>query len=221
MPMMSITPARQTDRLLAASPVRPYGKSTFREEEPIRLSPGSAIFDSFDWGAPYRHAAETAAGWLRHSRQAQLMIRLSARKIKQNPSLSVIEEELRKVAGAVNGLLAFLEEAEPFLSPQLRFTIEQAMSHPAAVEYGLMLENGTWQIQLPDSGKNESSVQLLTGPQGWITCLHKALEEPLSARVLDLLRKDIPLLQPYSCYYNSMATYWPFPSSGMLLNRRL
>ncbi|WP_336776860.1 hypothetical protein [Paenibacillus sp. MMO-58] len=221
MQMMSIMPARQTDRLQAVSPVRPYGTSTFREEEPIRLPPGSALFDSFDWGVPYRHAAETAAGWLRHSRQAQLMIRLSARKIKLNPSLSVIEKELKKVAAAVNGLLAFLQEAEPFLNPQLKLSIEQAMSHPAAVEYGLRLVNGTWRIQLPDSCKNDSSVQLLTGPKGWITCLHKALEEPLSARVLDLLRKDMPLLQPYSCYYNSMATYWPFPTSGMLLNRRL
>lgn len=221
MPMLSITPARLADRLQAVSPVRPYGKSTFREEEPIRLPPGSALFDSFDWGIPYRHAAETAAGWLLHSRQAQLMIRLSARKIKQNPTLPVIEEELLKVTAAVNGLLAFLEEAEPFLHPRLKHSIEQAMSHPAAVEYGLMLVNGTWQIQLPDPCKVESSVQLLTGPRGWITSLHKALEEPLSARVLDLLRKDMPLLQPYSCYYNTMATYWPFPASGMLLNRRL
>ncbi|WP_336789500.1 hypothetical protein [Paenibacillus sp. MMO-177] len=221
MRMMSITPARRTDRLYAAAPVRPYGKSSFREEEPARLPPGSALFDSFDWGAPYRHAAQTAAGWLRHSRQAQLKIRLSARTIKQNPSLSVIEEELRKTAAAVNGLLAFLKEAEALLNPQLRSTLEQAMSHPAAVKYGLMLVNGTWQIQLPESCMNESSVQLLTGPKGWLACLHKALEEPLSAKVLDLLRKDIPLLQPYSCYYNSMATYWPFPSSGMLLNRRL
>ncbi|TCM88595.1 hypothetical protein EV294_11561 [Paenibacillus sp. BK033] len=222
MPMtISISPARRTDRLHPAAAVRPYGKSSFREEEPTRLPPGSALFDSFDWGAPYRHAAETAAGWLRLSRQAQLRIRLSARKIKQNPALPVIDEELQTVASTVNGLLAYFKEAEAFLSPQLRFSIEQAMSHSAAAEFGLLHENGTWQLQLPASCKNESSVQLLIGPKGWLTCLHKALEEPLSGRVLDLLRKDIPLLQPYSCYYNSMATYWPFPASGMLLNRRL
>ncbi|SFE39408.1 hypothetical protein SAMN05216378_2976 [Paenibacillus catalpae] len=221
MPISPLSPAKRTERLFVVSPIRPYGSNTFREEEPTRLPPGSALFDSFDWGATYRRAAETAASWLQHSRQAQLTFRLSAKQIKHNPSPAVIEEELQRIVSAVNGLHVLFKEDESLLKPQLWHGIEQAMAHPAASQLGLIGECGTWQLHLPDSARTEISIQQLTGPKGWITCLHKALEDPLSVSALDLLRKDIPLLQPYSCYYNSMTTYWPFPTSGMLLNRRL
>lgn len=222
MPITPLSHANRTERSFAVSPIRPYDSHSFREEEPTRLPPGPALWDSFDWGAPYRHAAETAAGWLQHSRQAQLAIRLSARRIKQNPSLSVIEEELQRIIAAVNGLRALFHEYEPFLKPQLWQNVAQAMAHPSSSLLGLTEEGEAWQLYLPESASGEEySVLHLVGPAGWITCLLKALEEPHSSRVLDLLRKDISLLQPYSCYYNSMTTYWPFPTSGMLLNRRL
>lgn len=222
MPITPLSPAGHAERLFAVSPIRPYGSHFFREEEPTRLPPGPALFDSFDWGAPYRLAAETAAGWLQHSRQAQLIIRHSARRIKQSSSPSSVEEELQRIVAAVNGLRARFHGYEPYLRPELWQVIEQAMAHPAAATFGLLDEERAWQLRaMPSSELGEPSIQLLLGPKGWITCLLKALEAPLSARALDLLRKDIPRLQPYSCYYNSMTTYWPFPVSGMLLNRRL
>jgi|GEM_PF-4236571 hypothetical protein len=221
MPITPLPLAKRTERLFSVSPVRPYGSNTFREVEPTRLPPGPALFDSFDWGAPYRYAAETAAAWLQHSRQAQLMIGLAARHMKQNPSKAVIEEELRHIVSTINGLHAAFMELEPFLKPQLWSDIEDAMAHPAANRFGLSGEGGAWQLHFTDSVRTDLSVQWLIGPTGWITCLLKALEDPLSTSALHLLRKDISLLQPYSCYYNSMTTYWPFPTSGMLLNRRL
>lgn len=217
-----LSPARRADRLYAVNPVRPYGSSPFREKEPTRLPPGTNLYDSFDWGAPYRQAAETTAGWLRHSRQAQLVVRYSARRIKHNSSPLSIEKELTPVIAAINELRIRFLEAERYLRPELWKSIEQAMAHPAAAAFVVRDDRGAWLLQdRNDYTFNESSVELLIGPKGWITCLLKALEEPQSVKVLDLLRNDIPRLQPYTCYYNTMATYWPFPVSGMLLHHRL
>ncbi|WP_284238238.1 hypothetical protein [Paenibacillus glycanilyticus] len=202
---MRMTPVSLTSRaekLYGISPVRPYGRPPFREEEPSRLPPEPSLYNSFDWGAPYRHAAETAARWLQYTRQAQQQIRASARRIKHDPSTDVMKEETDQVLSTVNELLHFFRNHEAVLKPQLHSAIDQAMHHPAL-------------------GQTNPSVQQLIGPTGWLTCLHKALEEPLSVKALDLLRQDIPLLQPYSCYYDTMTAYWPFPTSGMLLNRRL
>ncbi|MGO4109034.1 hypothetical protein [Paenibacillus sp. YAF4_2] len=221
---MYITPlsyAKRTERLSIVSPIRSYGSAPFREEEPTRLPPEPGFYDSFDWNLPYRKAAESAAEWLLHSRQAQLTIRTSSRLIKHNPSLVVLEELLQRVVATINGLHIRYKDLEAYLKPELWSAIEEAMQHSDAKQFGLTKESENWHIDFPNSFPVESSIPLLIGPRGWMTGLHKALEEPLSVKALDLLRGDIPLLQPYSCYYSSMKIYWPFPTSGMLLNRLL
>ncbi|MFX3632297.1 MAG: hypothetical protein ACE3L7_22265 [Candidatus Pristimantibacillus sp.] len=223
---MSIRPIQRTERAIQLAPVQavsPYTSYPYREGEP-QLPPER----NFNWNSTYRQAAASAAEWLMQCRQALTKSTQIARRLRHNFSESNLIEQLQELTATINHLQQSYNELSAYIKPDQWRTILQSMKHPAAEKLGLIWDTtGTLTFEEVEASsafqQQPSSEQTLfreiLGRSGLLTLLQRALSTPTEIRAIDVLRPDITVLQPYTAYYNSMQTYWPFPSNGYLLNQ--
>lgn len=226
---MPISPVRRTERPLPFAPVQavtPYGTYPYREGEPqLPPEPG------FDWNMPYRQAAQGAMEWITACRQAQSTIRHMGQSLQANYSPDNLLEQLHALTDTMNTLHDCYWRLSAYINRDIWDKIDQAMRHSAAELVGIQwnsafngwtidTETASAVIRQQPATKHPLYQQLL-GSSGLLASLQLALAHANESRVIDVLRTDIPILQPYTVYYHTMQSYWPFPSSGWILNEKL
>lgn len=222
---MSIRPIQRTERPLQLFPVQavsPYTAYPYREGEP-QLPPER----NFNWNSTYRQAAASAAEWLLQCRQALTKASQIARKLRNEFSESMLIEQFQELTATINHLQQSYNKLSDYIKPEHWRTIQQSMQHPSAEMLCLIWDStGALTFDASEASfafqKQPSPEQTLfreiLGRTGLLIMLQRALSTSTEIRAIDVLRPDITVLQPYTAYYNSMQTYWPFPSNGYLLN---
>ncbi|CAM4380707.1 hypothetical protein L1N85_23240 [Paenibacillus alkaliterrae] len=239
----TIRSIRAIERTKVYAPIQavtPYAYFPYRNGE-AQLPPECED----EWIRYYRQAADSAAAWVCHAKQAQYELdRMTCQLSRQLHLELPIEDSLQKLADIVNRLDHRYKQHAVDLKPELWAAVELALCHPAAAEIGLYRDHKyeKWIIDsvkaCPADAKSLVDVQaslpslekpagtqrlkrLLLGSDGFLTGLKNALAYSDPRRAVDLLQLQLSTTLPYTAYYGALQAYMPLPYVGLILNRYL